>query len=113
MTDSHSTATPRILVAIDVAKAKHDVLVEPLVMVLTGSGCNCVVMTRPTNFAVFRATKAPRTSFDLRSTKLTMAAWWLRPMMVSASQSPRRALRSTILGRSAIERRLGSCPRRA
>jgi transposase len=28
MTDSHSTATPRILVAIDVAKAKHDVLVE-------------------------------------------------------------------------------------
>jgi transposase len=28
MTDSHSTATARILVAIDVAKAKHDVLVE-------------------------------------------------------------------------------------
>ena len=28
MTDSHSTATPRVLVAIDVAKAKHDVLVE-------------------------------------------------------------------------------------
>lgn len=28
MTDSHSTATKRILVAIDVAKAKHDVLVE-------------------------------------------------------------------------------------
>jgi len=28
MTDSHSTATPRILVAIDVAKAKHDILVE-------------------------------------------------------------------------------------
>ncbi len=28
MTDSHCTAMPRILVAIDVAKAKHDVLVE-------------------------------------------------------------------------------------
>ena len=28
MTDSHSTATARILVAIDVAKAKHEVLVE-------------------------------------------------------------------------------------
>ncbi len=28
MTDSHSTPTPRILVAIDVAKAKHDILVE-------------------------------------------------------------------------------------
>jgi transposase len=28
MTDSHSTATARILVAIDVAKAKHDVLAE-------------------------------------------------------------------------------------
>ena len=28
MTDSHSSATPRILVAIDVAKAKHDILVE-------------------------------------------------------------------------------------
>jgi transposase len=28
MTDSHFTLTPRILVAIDVAKAKHDVLVE-------------------------------------------------------------------------------------
>lgn len=28
MTDSHSTATKRILVAIDVAKAKHDVLIE-------------------------------------------------------------------------------------
>src|SRR5947209_1723834 len=28
MTDPHSTASPRILVAIDVAKAKHDVLVE-------------------------------------------------------------------------------------
>lgn len=28
MTDSHSTAAARILVAIDVAKAKHDVLVE-------------------------------------------------------------------------------------
>lgn len=28
MTDSHSTATPRIFVAIDVAKAKHDILVE-------------------------------------------------------------------------------------
>ncbi len=28
MTDSHSSATARILVAIDVAKAKHDVLVE-------------------------------------------------------------------------------------
>lgn len=28
MTVSHSTATARILVAVDVAKAKHDVLVE-------------------------------------------------------------------------------------
>jgi transposase len=28
MTDSHSTATSRVLVAIDVAKAKHDILVE-------------------------------------------------------------------------------------
>ena len=28
MTDSHSTPSPRVLVAIDIAKAKHDVLVE-------------------------------------------------------------------------------------
>ena len=28
MTESHSTPSPRILVAIDIAKAKHDVLVE-------------------------------------------------------------------------------------
>lgn len=46
MTDSHSTPTPRTLVAIDVAKAKHDVLVE----LPTGKRKKMIVRNRQSDF---------------------------------------------------------------
>ena len=61
----------------------------------------------------FRFTLRNSVYFDLRSTSVIIAPLWLRPITVSASQSPMRSLASTTLGRSSIDTLSGICPRRS